>query len=77
MISIVCHVISQLFRMGQAYNEDYIRLGQQNGFSNKLFSAWDHHITNNVVAKSKHVLMKRHFEVGLRYSNGYNSNLLI
>lgn len=49
--------------MGQAYNEDYIRLGQRNDFSNKLFSAWDYHITNKDVAISKQKTMKRHFEV--------------
>jgi len=50
--------------MGQAYNEDYIRFGQQKHLSNKLFSAWDYHITNKRVATAKHKTMKRHFEVG-------------
>lgn len=49
--------------MGQAYNEDYIRFGQKNDFSNKLFSAWDYHITDKYVARSKRITMKRHFEV--------------
>ena len=51
--------------MGQAYNEDYIQFGHKNNFSNKLFSAWDYHITDKDVAVSKHITMKRHFEVGL------------
>ena len=56
-----------MFRMGQAYNDDYIRFGQRNDFSNKLFSAWDYHITNKDVATSKQRTMKRHFEVNLIY----------
>lgn len=57
-------------RMGQAYNEDYVRFGRRNDFSNRLFSAWDYHITNKVVATSKHKTMKRHFEVGYKVISG-------
>ena len=49
--------------MGQEYNEDYVRIRHRNDFSNKLFSAWDYHITNKYVAHFKHKAMKKHFEV--------------
>ena len=49
--------------MGQEYNEDYVRIRHRNDFSNKLFSAWDYHITNKNVAHFKHKAMKKHFEV--------------
>ena len=67
MISIPILLYMYIYcRMGQAYNEDYIQFGHQNDFSNKLFSAWDYHITDKHVADFKHKTMKRHFEVGLR-----------
>ena len=51
--------------MAQEYNEDYIRFRHRNDFANKLFSAWDYHITNKEVAIAhfKHMAMKRHFLV--------------
>ena len=52
-----------IHRMGQEYNEDYVRIRHRNDFSNKLFSAWDYHITNKNVAQFKHKAMKKHFEV--------------
>ena len=52
-----------MYRMAQEYNEDYIRFRHRNDFTNKLFSAWDYHITNEQVAHFKHNAMKRHFLV--------------
>lgn len=49
--------------MGQEYNEDYIRFRHRSDFINKLFSAWDYHITNKDVALFKHKAMKIHFQV--------------
>jgi len=52
--------------MGQEYNEDYIKFSNRNDFSNKLFSAWDYHVTNKNVAHLKHKAMKKHFEVNFK-----------
>ena len=52
-----------MFRMEQEYNEDYIRVRHRSDFINKLFSAWDYHITNKNVALFKHKAMKIHFQV--------------
>ena len=53
--------------MGQAYSEGYVPFGRRNDFSNKLFSAWDYHITSRKVAEFKRKIMRRHFEVGNYY----------
>ena len=52
-----------MFRMGQEYNEDYIRFRHRSDFINKLFSACYYHITNKNVALFKHKAMKIHFQV--------------
>ncbi|XP_065900094.1 transmembrane channel-like protein 7 isoform X2 [Dysidea avara] len=60
-------VVMLVYRMGQAYSEGYVPFGRRNDFSNKLFSAWDYHITSRKVAEFKRKIMRRHFEEEVWY----------